>query len=445
MRTFTELFIDSLTNEGAFIYYLEEGFNPDLLEREEAKAIWHFFRNYHERGKRNRLPDIDVLEEEFPKWKFQETNKEAHWILDKLKERWEFRKAQRVITTLASTPPDEVFPYMKTALWERERVIETDRNVSGQEDIPSMWERYLAQWDSDERFGYTTGFQAIDKEMGGIRKGQLAILGGRLKSGKTWFGLKAFNEQIKQQANPLLITLELSVEEIQDRLFALWSGVSFNKIDKGKDAGMTPQEMNALHEATIKQESIGPFKIVQPPIGQRKVSDFVALADKYKSGSLIIDQLSWIEARKSNNEYYRDDLRMTDIAMELKSAAQRPGREMPVYVMHQLNRQQRKDETISDANFADADGILRTADHGFGIRQTDEQYEAKVITFEVVASRNSRQGGVFTCDFEFYDKTNMENAVPGDTVGDMSVDDAAMIVAKAFDPDPARVGSLQTT
>jgi hypothetical protein len=197
-----------------------------------------------------------------------------------------------------------------------------------------------------------------------------------------------------------------------------------------------------------QEKSKLPFKIVQPPIGQRKVADFVALADKYKSGSMIVDQISWIEARKPNTEYYRDDLRLTDIAMELKAAAQRPGREIPVYVMHQLNRNQKRDQAIDESNFAGADGILQTADHGFGIRQTKEQREKKVITFEIAKSRNAPTGEIFTCDFEFREKTNMANAVKGDTVGNMSVDDAAMIVARAFDPDPerlARSGSLQTT
>jgi hypothetical protein len=97
----TEVFVNSLLNEGAFIYYLEEGFNPDLLEREEAKAIWHFFRNYHERGRQTGLPDLEILEVEFPKYKFESTDKEPHWILDKLKERYEFKESQKIIQSVA--------------------------------------------------------------------------------------------------------------------------------------------------------------------------------------------------------------------------------------------------------------------------------------------------------------------------------------------------------
>jgi replicative DNA helicase len=141
--------------------------------------------------------------------------------------------------------PDEVFPYLKGKLLEADLVLDSERNVAGQDDIPEMWERYLDQWNNDQRFGYTTGFETIDKEMGGIRAGQLAVLGGRLGNGKTWFALKAFTEQMIQEANPLLITLEMSVQEIQDRLFALWSGISFNSIDKGE---LSPQEMNQLQQ-----------------------------------------------------------------------------------------------------------------------------------------------------------------------------------------------------
>lgn len=435
MRSFTELFIDSLVDHDSFVYYLEEGFNPDLLDREEAKAIWHFVREYYERGRRQNVPDLEALTLEFPKWRFEDTEKEPHYILDKLKEQWRFRESRQVITSLSTMGAEEVFPYIKGKLWEAEQVLDTERNVVTVGDFDKMMDNYYAKWESNEKFGYTTGFKAIDDEMGGIRKGQLAVIAGRLKTGKTWFGLKSFIEQRHQGQSPIFFTLELSTEEIWDRYMALISGISFNAIDKGY---LDMHDIDRIKAAIEEEKQYGPFYVVQPPQGQRKVADFVALADKYKADSMIIDQLNWIEARQPDSAYFRDDLRIGDIAKELKLAAQRPGREMPIYVMHQFNRKQKADEVMDDTNYGDSDKILQVADHGFGVAQTAEQREAKVIRFEIVRSRHSRQGGTFTCDFEFYDKTNMSGCVPGDTVGDMAVDDAAILVARAFD------GSLQT-
>jgi hypothetical protein len=425
MRTATEQFIDSLVELDNFVYYLEEGFKPELLEREEARAIWHYVREYYERDKRRSVPSLDVLEEAFPKWDIQETDKAAHWILDKLKERWQFRESRTLINSVSTMKPDEVFPYVKAKLWEAEQVLDTERNVVDAQGIPAMWERYLDQWNQGDLQGFTTGFETIDSEMGGIRAGQLAIIGARLKTGKTWFGLKAFIEQIRQQANPLFITLELSIEEIEHRLMALWSGLSYDKIDKGY---LSPQEMDELQKALLNWESIGPFQIVQPPTGQRQVADFVTLVDKYNCNSLIVDQLNWIEASKADRDYFRDDLRVGDIAKELKLVAQRPGREIPVYVMHQFNRQQKQDAEMESANYGDSDKIGQIADHLFGIAQTKELRDANQIRFEVINSRSARTGGAFTCDFEFYERTNMGSAIKGETIGEMTVDQAAILL-----------------
>jgi hypothetical protein len=206
---------------------------------------------------------------------------------------------------------------------------------------------------------------------------------------------------------------------------ALWSGISYNAIDKGY---LNPQEMNLLQEALLEWESIGPFNIVQPPAGQRQVADLITLADKYKSGSMIVDQMNWVEAAKADRDYFRDDLRIGDIAKELKLAAQRPGREMPVYVMHQFNRQQKDDKEMDAANYGDSDKIGQIADHLFGIQQGKELRESNQIRFEIIRSRSARQGGSFTVDFEFYEKTNMDGCTKGDTVGDMTVEDAQILL-----------------
>lgn len=426
MRTYTEQFIDSVVELDNFLYYLEEGFNPELLEREEAKAIWQYIKEYYERSQRKSIPSVEILEEEFVNWRFVEPQAEPHWILDKLKERWQFREAQDLVIAVSKMKPDEIFPHVKEKIWEASQVLDTERNVIGIEDFDKMMDLYWSKWETGDHYGLTTGFKAIDAEMGGIRRGQLAILAGRLKTGKTWFGLKAFIEQRRQMVNPIFFTLEMSTEEIWVRYLALISGISYDALDKGY---ISPSDWHERIGPALEEErQYGDFWVVQPPQGQRKVSDFITLADKYKCGSMIIDQLSWIEARMSGRDYFRDDLRVTDIAQELKLAAQRPGREMPVYVMHQFNRQQKADEELDDVNFADADGILRTADHGFGIAQTKELRDQNQIRFEIVRSRHSRQGGTFTCDFEFYDKTNMEAAVKGETIGEMTVDEAAMLL-----------------
>lgn len=428
-----EQFIGSALDLDNFVYYLEEGFNADLLNNEEARAIWHYMKEYYDQAQRRSIPPVEVLQEQFPNFRYVEPKVEPHWILGKLKKDWEHKEAQALNRNISNLMPDKIFPYVRQKLFEADSVLTSERNVISIHNMDEMMDDYWAAFEAGELSGVTTGFEEIDAEMGGIRKGQLAVVGGRLKTGKTWFGLKAFMKQRHKGEIPIFFTLELSPEEIWRRMMALWSGVSFDRIDKGY---LSPDESSRLREAVKRErEEYGPYYIIQPPPGERKVSDFLTSMDKYKGTSMIIDQLSWIEARMSNRDYFRDDLRVGDIAKDLKLAAQRPGREIPVYVMHQLNRQQRDDGELDSANYADSDNIGRIADHLFGIQQGKELREVNQIRFEVMRSRSARSGGMFTCDFEFYEKTNMDTAFRGETLGDMTPEDAAILLGS---------GSIQT-
>ena len=408
-----EDFVGSLLSKDALIYYLEEGFRPELLDKESARAIFHFVREYFEESRRQTVPRLEVLQEEFSDFRFVEPSAEPHWILRKLKEQFEHKEAQVLARTLGQyigdRHPEKVYPYIKDKLFEMEKVLDTERNVVTMDKWDDLMADYWAQWESGELVGYTTGFPTVDEVMGGIKKGQLAIIAGRLKQGKTWFGLKAWLEQRKAGINPIFFTLELSIEEIRNRLLAIQTGYSYDAIDKG----YVGPEFRDIANRALEEWSQYPGIYIQPPPGQRQVPDLLTYVDKFKSGSMIVDQLDWLEPRRADREYFRDDLKIGDIARDLKLAAQRPGREIPVYVMHQFNRQQRKDEDLDAANYGGSDKIGQIADHLFGIQQSKELRDANQIRLEIIESRSSRPE-VFICDFEFYEKTNITAREAGD-------------------------------
>lgn len=405
-----EDFISTCLDVDAVRYYLEEGFKPDLLPKEDARAIWHFIREYYEESRRQNVPTFDILVEEFPDFRFVDTQAEPHYLLSKLKQQWEHREAQTLARTLGQYigdhKPDKVYPYIKDKIFEMEKVLDTERNVLTVDKWDDAMANYWAKLETGDLFGYTTGFEEVDSAMGGIKKGQLAIIAGRLKQGKTWFGLQSFIQQRYQRVNPIFFTLELSTEEIWQRLLALWSGYSYDAISKGY---IDPSARTVFKNVLDREREFGPCTIIQPPPGMRQVPDLLTYVDKFKAGSMIVDQLNWLEPRRADREYFRDDLRVGDVARDLKIAAQRPGREIPVYVMHQFNRQQKKDGDLLAENFGDSDKIGQIADHLFGIQQSKELRDAKQIKFEIVESRSARPDA-FVMDFEFFEETIFGNA-----------------------------------
>lgn len=65
------------------------------------------------------------------------------------------------------------------------------------------------------------GFDGMDSLLGGIRPGHLCVVAARSRVGKTTFALQWILQMIRDQWRPLLISLEMSSEDVMDRLLML--------------------------------------------------------------------------------------------------------------------------------------------------------------------------------------------------------------------------------
>jgi len=436
-------FIGTLLDKDAIVYYLEEGFDPGLLPKEEARAIWHFVREYFESSKDQTPPPLDVLTTEFPTWRFVEPQAEPHWILKHLKEQWQLKESRAILNSALRLEPDEVYPFLKEKVFEMDTVLETDRNHFSTKELSSMFDKYLAAHEAGDLIGVTSGFPEIDAVTGGFRSSQLIVINGRLKVGKTWFGLVAFLAQRLQGVNPMFITMELSPDEVYQRMIALMSGVSFNDIWQNQ---LTPGDMAKLQKAIKAEEALPIGHVVQPAPGYRRVPDLLTFVDKYKCGSLIVDQLENLENREARSDR-RHDLNVGALAEDLKLAAQRPGREMPVYAMHQFSRQQTKDGELDVTNMANSDIVARVADTVYGLQQTNEMYESNQIKIELMEGRSNRKKISWICDFEFTERTRVAVGEEKKSDFDQAVETLTILQdGRTVNPETGElVGSIETT
>lgn len=83
--------------------------------------------------------------------------------------------------------------------------------------------------------GITTGFHRLDEITSGLQKSDLVILAARPAMGKTAFALNvAQNAAVKGGAHVLLFSLEMSKEQLGQRLLSMESRVDMENIKKGK-------------------------------------------------------------------------------------------------------------------------------------------------------------------------------------------------------------------
>ena len=100
--------------------------------------------------------------------------------------------------------------------------------------------------------GVTTGFKDLDNKLGGLQKSDLIIVAARPGMGKTAFALNvAMNAAEKGGAHVLVFSMEMSKEQLGQRLISMRANVDMEDISKGNVQG------DRWHEIIMASETIG--------------------------------------------------------------------------------------------------------------------------------------------------------------------------------------------
>lgn len=100
--------------------------------------------------------------------------------------------------------------------------------------------------------GVPTGFKDLDNKLGGLQKSDLIIVAARPGMGKTAFALNvAMNAAEKGGAHVLVFSMEMSKEQLGQRLISMRANVDMEDISKGNVQG------DRWHEIIMASETIG--------------------------------------------------------------------------------------------------------------------------------------------------------------------------------------------
>jgi replicative DNA helicase len=107
--------------------------------------------------------------------------------------------------------------------------------------------------DSDAVKGVTTGFKTLDAKLSGLQPSDLVILAARPSMGKTALALNiGVNAAIKGRKTVGIFSLEMSKEQLVDRLFASLLGVDSWKLQRGKLEDSDFQNMGPIMDEMSK-------------------------------------------------------------------------------------------------------------------------------------------------------------------------------------------------
>ena len=243
--------------------------------------------------------------------------------------------------------------------------------------------------------GISYGYPSLDEFTGGLNKGELTILGARPSVGKTALALNIANNISSSGKNVLFFSLEMSAEDITQRLLCLRSGVSLFKVRNG---GLEQHDFIKLSQQEDIQCKLKLF-IDDSPRGLNTLemrSKAKKLSMREGVDVIIVDYLQLI---KSGKDMYREQ-EIADISRSLKALSKELN--IPVIALAQLNRgvEQRTDKKPLLSDLRESGSIEQDADvimfiHREDVYRKGEEHPKKGIADIIIGkNRNGATGDI---------------------------------------------------
>ena len=372
------------------------GLRPEVFEEPLARLVYEFVIQYWQSSSLTAAPTSFVLETQFPGFRVAEYDAEESvpWLVQKLQERYATNRLQdmmRSVGVVMHSDPAGALRSLTATAYEASEAVTARHSRS---DMATNLEERRQRYASSEELGQgmTLGLSespdnvpSLDGWTNGVLPGELAVVGAYSKVGKTMFLVNAAVQAHRQGHSPIIFSLEMPISEIEERVDALYSGVSYDRLSKKR---LDFAEVRQLHDHQAQMAEGRPLRVESPEEGERTVSHLVARARHCGADYIIIDQLSFME---ETSRTASEKQRIAGIMKQLKNEIGRPGRgKLPCLLAVQLRRESldRKDgPEIQD--FADAAEVERTADHLLGLSRNKEQRANRLMRLDILGSRRA--------------------------------------------------------
>lgn len=219
---------------------------------------------------------------------------------------------------------------------------------------------YLSTDEGKSR-GVPTGFTDLDNILSGLQKSDLVILAARPSMGKSALASNIARNVAKHNIPVGIFSLEMSVDQIVDRLIADISGINLWKLRTGnlKKSGdhndfiRIRESFEELSNLPIYIDDSISFNVMQMRTMARRLQAEKGL------GLIIVDYLQLIRPRSGSDSLVQQ---MTEISRELKMLAKELN--VPVLALSQLSRavEQRTPQIPRLADLRESGAIEQDAD-----------------------------------------------------------------------------------
>lgn len=255
---------------------------------------------------------------------------------------------------------NEVIEQAEAALFEvSER--RTKKDVS---DLKTTLKDYFLHIENlienqEEYMGVPSGFNDLDKVLGGFQKSDLLVLAARPGMGKTSFALNIARNAARAGAKVAIFSLEMSKEQLVQRLISAEARIDSQKLRTGE---LDDQEYDLFVEAIGRMSKLPIFldDTVALTPGQLR-SKCRRIDREHKLDLVLVDYLQLMNGKQGRTIQNREQ-EISYISQALKELARELN--IPVVALAQLNRgvEQRADKRPMLSDLRESGAIEQNSD-----------------------------------------------------------------------------------
>lgn len=362
----------------------EAGIKPDFFTRPEHRQVYEYLVGF--KRDYGLVPTTAVVKRDFPGFSRLDMREYSYdWCIDQMRRGRKHALLSTYLTEATSAwdggDYDGALEQVNRMLLQISGELPTTRDFDITKTTEDRWEKYLSLKDlPDGLRGIPTGFETIDRATQGLQREQLITLVGPPKAGKsTVLLLLAINAWL-QGLKPLLLTFEMSYDEMTERLDAIRAGISHSRMRNGT---LKKEEMEKLRKTLHEIENMHSFIISADTNSATTLSGIAAKVDTYKPDILFVDGVYMLD--DENGEAKGSWQALTNITRGAKRMAQ--NQEIPVVITTQVlesKKDAKKGVTTSSIGYSSS--FVQDSDVVIAVDKTDDP---NINILKILAARNA--------------------------------------------------------
>jgi len=381
-------FLNKLLTTKQINLALKNAVASDMFLIEENRRIFEFICSHYRQYKQ--IPSIDTISSKFNSYNYFEEHESLSFLIDQLVERKCSIELEQILLLTANILKEgKAFKAIEEL---QGKLLQLKKDVRIEDDIDlknygeHRLDTYLKSLDVKGLSGIPSGFSSIDRVTCGLQNGTLISVIGPTGMGKSFTAIFMETNAWLAGYKPLHITLEMSSQQIANRVESLILKIGHNLI---KFAKLMPDEFEKYKKFLIDEiKNKYPSFIISKPVRCTQ-SLVLSKINEHKPDICVIDYSALMTDERGG----RDWQAVSNISKDLKNFASDIKINIPIILLSQVHRgfDPEANELPTLRNIAHSYEVAADSDLVIAINQSKDMKNNNEMMIGVIKNRDGEE------------------------------------------------------